>query len=973
MARGKRASNESKKETKKRIQEMRQDDTIRYQAKDLKRKTKVDDDEDTQVLSKDEINDIKEEEMARKQAKRAEKDSSKAAKKRAKLAKKEAKERKKFKYKHPMASTIIKTILLLIILAIIIAAGIFVGNFYGSLGEDLKISEADLVIKYENSYVYDKDGNELAVLSTGTKRKIVGLSEMSPYLKQAFISIEDERFETHTGVDLKRTVAAGVTFITHAGNSSFGGSTITQQLIKNITDNGKERSGASGVQRKIKEMAKAIQVEHILSKDQILELYLNTIFVGGNDINGVALGALYYFNKDVKDLTLAECAFMAGINNRPNYYNPFSSDNTNEDGTTKQEKLDEINKRIKTVLGKMKDLGKISEEEYNGAIAQVDGGMPFNQGNANSTVDVSYHTEAAIKQILKQLEEEKGMSHDMAEVYLYSSGLRIYTTQDTVIQNIVEEELQKDKYAITTRENSKTDAPQQSMACMTIIEPVLGHVVATGAGTDENLRKTRLGYLNWPTENKKSTGSSIKPLAVIAPGLQSGRLTAATVFYDGPTRFPGGYSPKEWFAGFKNANMTMRDAIAYSCNIPNVKGLSTVGVDYAMEICGKLGLTGLENEGLSLALGGLDEGLTTLQMAAAYAAISNNGIYVEPTFYTKVTDKAGNVILEPQQRIEQVISKENAYIEKTILQSVVTGHNAAFGNTASYCQIPGIDTAAKTGTTNGDTDRWLCGFTNYYAAAVWFGYEYAAEVHYPGTNPAGLIWSSVMKDVHGDLPNSSFERPDNIVSATICRSTGKVATGSCGSTYTELFVKGTVPGTCSGHTGVKVCKDSGLLATAYCTNVETRASGKTSPEEENGNWTTQINLSSEAPTESCNIHTKAWHDAQEKKKAEEDAAKKKAEEEAAKKKAEEEAKNNVTVPNVVGKSVADAKKALSSAGFTNVSVSPKDADGKVTAQSVKAGEKKAKSTAITLTAEKKSNDNQKKEESEKKEDSTKTN
>ena len=905
------------------------EDTIRYKSKDIKPKIKANNNGETQVISQAEINEIREEEMNQKTSKQ----KLKAKKRAEKIAKKEAKEKRKFKYKHPRAATTIKIIILLLFVSIIIAAGVFAGNLYGSLGEDLKIEKEELVIKYDNSYVYDKDGNQLAILNSGekgSKRKIVSMSEMSTYLPRAYVSFEDERFYEHNGVDIKRTLGAAVTFILHAGDSSFGGSTITQQLIKNVTDNGKERSGSAGVQRKIKEMAKAIQAEQMLSKDQILELYLNTIFVGGQDVNGVALGAVYYFDKDVKDLTLAECAFMAGINNRPNYYNPFSKDNTNEDGTTKQEKLDEIHKRVKIVLNKMKERQAINEEEYKLAIADVDAGLNFKQGDgASATVDISYHTEAAIKQILKQLQEEKEMSKDMAEVYLFSSGLKIYTTQDTWVQDCLEDELVQQQYVRHTNTNSDKNGgvPQQTMACMTIVEPETGYVVATGAGTDDSLMKTRLGYLNWPTEEKKSTGSSIKPLAVIAPGLQYGALTAATSFFDGPTTFPGGYSPKEWFGGFKNDSLTMRDAVAYSVNIPHVKGLSTVGVEQAYELCGQIGMTGLGNEGLSLALGGLDEGMSTLQMASAYAMIANDGTYIEPTFYTKVTDKEGNIILEPHQEKREVMSPQNAYIEQDMLKSVVDGHNAAFGHTAGYCQIPGMDTAAKTGTTNGDTDRWLCGFTKYYSAAVWFGYQYSAEVTGFGQNPAGTIWANVMKAIHTDLENRDFEEPPGITAATICRDTGCVAGPSCHNTYVEIFVAGTVPGGCEGHTTIEVCTETGDLATEYCPSKQTRIVGRIGPEEQNGHWTTRYNFNDEVPDATCSKHTKAWAEA-------------------------EEDKKKATVPDVVGKTVSDAKKALNNAGFTSITVSPSDATGKVTKQSAKAGDKIYKTTGITLTADK---------------------
>ena len=327
----------------------------------------------------------------------------------------------KFKDKHPRVSTGIKIGLVVVMLLVIIGVGVGVGTFFGVFGEELKISEKDLVIKYKNSIVYDKDENELAVLSGGTKRQIISMDEMGEYLPKAFVAIEDERFYTHNGVDLKRTAAATLTFITHAGNSSFGGSTITQQLVKNITTD-KEDSGLGGVLRKIKEMSKAIQVEQYLSKDQILELYLNIIFVGGDDINGVQLGSIYYFDKPAKDLSIAESAFLAGINHSPNGYNPFKEDEK------KDSRIEKGKKRTKTVLGKMEELGYITEEQEKTAAAEVDNGLAFKQGDgASTTVDISYHTEAAIKQIKKQMKEANpDMSDDVIELTLYSSGYKIY-------------------------------------------------------------------------------------------------------------------------------------------------------------------------------------------------------------------------------------------------------------------------------------------------------------------------------------------------------------------------------------------------------------------------------------------------------------------------------------------------------------------------------------------------------------------
>ena len=756
--------------------------------------------------------------------------------------------KQKFKVRHPKAATAIKIGIIAAIVLAIIGGGVLIGTFFGLFGDELKISESDLVIKFKNSTVYDKDGNELATLSGGTKRKIVSMSEMAEYLPKAYVAIEDERFEKHNGVDLKRTAAATVTFLTHAGNSSFGGSTITQQLVKNITTDDDD-SGVAGVLRKVKEMAKAIQIEQYLSKDQILELYLNIIFVGGDDINGVALGSVYYFDKDVKDLSIAECAYLAGINHSPNLYKPFKDD---PDGAMKER----INKRVKTVLNKMKELKYINEEQYADAVKEVEAGLPFKKGNgANVTVDISYHTEAALDQIIDQLKEEKGMDKQMAELYLYSSGFHIYTTQDSTIQARVEEEVTKPAYFTTqTYKDKKTGekVKEYSMPTMVVVNHTTGQVVAcaTGIGSskDERSATTKIGYMNWPTRLRKQTGSSMKPIAVIAPGLATNTITASTIYVDCETTFPDGSKFKEYYAGWKGP-MSMRHAIGISANIPHVKALSNIGIEKSMEYCEKMGITNLKDEGLSLALGGLGQGVSPTHMAMAYATIANDGTYIEPTFYTKVEDEKGNVVLQPDQEKNEVLTPAQAYVEKSILTEPVVGT----GGTASYCKINGIDTAAKTGTTNDDCDRWLCGFTPYYTAACWYGYENSAEVHFSG-NPAGKIWAAVMKDVHKDLENKTFEKPEGVVTATICSATGKVAKEGCGATYQEVFVEGSVPDVCDGHVSLPICVESGFIAIDGVCPTEIRNFISIPEKEVDAKWNSNLAGWFNVPTETCPNH-----------------------------------------------------------------------------------------------------------------------
>ena len=759
----------------------------------------------------------------------------------------------KFRDKHPKLSKSIRIGLVVLMLLIIIGAGVLVGTFFGVFGEELKISEEDLVIKFKNSTVYDKDGNEIATLSGGTKRKIVSMTDMNEYLPKAFVAIEDERFYTHRGVDIKRTLAATATFILHAGDSSFGGSTITQQLVKNITTDD-EDSGLGGALRKVKEMSKAIQVEQYLSKDQILELYLNIIFMGGNDINGVALGSVYYFDKDVKDLSVAECAYLAGINHSPNGYNPFKEDSEGK----RQEK---IKKRTKTVLAKMEELGCITSDQKNEAITEVDNGLAFKQGEgANVTIDISYHTEAAITQIIDQLlEEHTDWNKDMAELYLFSSGLKIYTTQDTHIQAAVEEELIKEDYIkhrdIKDPKTKEIKDRRDAIPTMVVVDHTTGQVVAcaTATGDKENrTTSTKLDFMNWPTELKKQTGSSMKPISVIVPGIETGTITAATTYLDCETKFAGMDRSMKNEKSYTNTLMSMREAIARSQNIPNAKAMMDIGVDKSIEFCKKMGITNLKDEGVSLALGGLNEGISPTHMAMAYATIANDGVYLSPTYYTKVTDENGETVLEPKQDETEVMSRESAYIVKSILTAPVLSASG----TASYCKIQGIDTGAKTGTTNDSYDRWLCGFTPYYTAACWYGYEHSTEVTGFGRNPAGQIWSNVMKKIHTELPNASFEKPEGVVFANVCSVTGQLAVdGQCGAVYQEVFTEGTVPTACTGHTALPICVETGLISAGPCPT-ELRNFMVLPERETTGKWT-NVNTAgfTTPPTDTCTVHT----------------------------------------------------------------------------------------------------------------------
>ena len=812
----------------------------------------------------------------------------------------EEKSLKKTKKKHKKLKRAILIFIALIILAGLVCVGIIAGIFFS---DKYKLSKEDLTINKMNTIVKDSEGNVIATLTGDENRKIIALDEMNEYLPKAFVAIEDERYYTHNGIDIKRTLGATVTFITSGGKSSFGGSTITQQMIKNFFKDDAD-SGAKGIERKIREMARAYNAEKILSKHEILELYLNLIFMGGTNY-GVGTASEYYFNKTAKDLTLAECAFLAGINNTPNSYNPFDEENNH---------ADLIKTRTKTVLAKMKELGAITnEEDYNNAVQEVDNGLAFNKGNVTTGANYSYHTAAAIQQAITQLMEQEDLSYDTAKLKLYNNGYVIYSTQVSSIQSRIEEEYKKSKYIVNGIEKNKDGSlknEDHTQSAMVIIDHSTGQVVGTVGGLGEDADASGI---NRATQGRIQPGSSIKPLAVIAPSLEKGIITAATVYDDSATTFGGNYSPNNssHFEGL----ITVRQAIASSSNVVNVKIMSELGPANSVEMLKKFGITTVSerNEDLSLALG--TPNISPLEMAAGYATIANDGVYIQPTFYTKVEDANGNVILEAKQETHRVMSEDNAYILKDILTAPVQS------GTASGCGVSGMSTAGKTGSTESYRDRWLCGFTPYYTAATWFGFDTPERPSLSGNN-ALKIWAAVMKDIHNDLPNASFQRTGNIVTARICLDSGCTATASCTRTSTEVFVKGTVPGACEGHTTLKVCTDTNEIANPYCKNVE-EVTFLVKPEKENTKlWSTKDGGKYDIPTTTCTDH---------------------------------KAPEQVTVINVVGEKSDAAKSKLEKLGLVveiKYSEDKTKTNGVVLKQNVAKDTKVNKGSTITITVNK---------------------
>lgn len=336
---------------------------------------------------------------------------------------------------------------------------------------------------------------------------------------------------------------------------------------------------------------------------------------------------------------------------------------------------------------------------------------------------------------------------------------------------------------------------------MVIIDHKTGNVVACTGGLGE---KKTARSLNRATQSIRQTGSSIKPIAVLAPAIDKKIITAASIFDDTEKDFADGYHPTDYSNSL--GKITVRRAVESSQNIPFVEIMEKLTPKTSIKYLENMGITTLteEDNTLVLSLGGLQKGISPLEMAGAYATMANDGVYIEPTFYSKVENHSGKIILETKQKKKRVFSKEVAYILKEILTQPVTGASG----TATYCKISGVDVAAKTGTTDENYDRWLCGFTPYYTAVTWYGYDQNETIEYNNKNPAGLLWANVMARIHTGLKSAKFEKLNTVSSATICSKTGKRATTGCPNTYTEYFLWSTIPGLCNEHSGSELYENS---------------------------------------------------------------------------------------------------------------------------------------------------------------------
>lgn len=721
---------------------------------------------------------------------------------------------------------ILRSLILVLIMALIFIfiagsamAGLASGGVYGIIKTTPMLDPKLFKSMGFNSYVYDAEGNVIAELKKEENRVWINYDEIPKMLINAFVAVEDKRFFEHEGVDFKRISSAAFTYfkkLLGADVDVHGGSTITQQLIKNLT-----KKNQVTITRKLQEQWQAMQLEKVLTKEEIITYYLNNVPMGGT-FYGVETASKGYFGKDVRTLSLAECASLAGITNLPSKYMPID-----------EERQEANLSRMKMILGLMLEQGMITQSEYDEAVNEE---IHFNYnpqaGKVMQTSNQSYFVDEAIKNVKEELMKTYGYTEMAALDIIYNSGLHIYTTMDPKVQDALTETFTDPEYF--SFKNKYADEPPQ--AAMVVVD-YNGNVrgIYGGRGEKEG------SVFNRATQARRSPGSSIKPLLVYGPGIETRKITAATVVDDVKQYLLTNKPNEEWPKNVekKNYGLTgVREGLYRSRNVVATLLLKNyVGLDTALSYLKKLGMDRTNEKYLSIAMGGFNEGMTPLEMAGAYTVFANKGVYTKPTFFTEVKDNEGNVILSNKPEREQVFSEQTVYIMDSMMEDVVKRGTASGYGTIKYKNADGktitIQSAGKTGTSDKTLDKWFAGFTPYYVGVTWYGYDKNVTIMSDESNVALKIWNAVMNKIHEGLePKTFFDTtPPNIVKRTICIDSGKIATDLCkndprGSRVREeYFIEGTEPSysdTCNVHISAKVCTASKdaygryLLATEYC-------------------------------------------------------------------------------------------------------------------------------------------------------------
>ena len=740
---------------------------------------------------------------------------------------------------------VIVSLLLLCVIGVA-GAGVFA---YQIIQNTPEVTAEDIMPQGYTSFIVDQNGNQIERLNDSSSNRVYRTYDQIPeYMAHAFVAIEDERFYEHNGIDLQGIIRAGVIGITNGFNFTEGASTLTQQLIKNnvFPDFVNEETLFDRVERKLQEQYLALQIEKDLSKEEILEAYMNTINLGQGCL-GVQAASTRYFNKNVSDLTLSECAVIAAITQNPTRYDPVKNPDDNAE-------------RRQRVLDNMLEQGYISQQEYDEAVADNVYDRILETAAATTNDEpYSYFVDALIEQLVNDLMTEKGYSEAQAYNLIYSGGLTITATQDSEIQKICDEEVADVgdylsvteyglEYALTihredgTAENysqeqlasyirdkydddyplvfSSEDAANEMIAeykstlnigendtvdeninltlqpqvSVVLMDQYTGQVKAIVGGRGE--KKTSLS-LNRATGSTRQPGSCFKILSTYAPALNECGMNLSSPIVDEYYEYKTGQEVRNWdltHVGTTN----MRYAIEHSINVCAVRTLTeVVGEEKGFEYLENFGITTLTDEdrtSQAKALGGITNGVYNIELTAAYAAIANGGTYTEPILYTQVLDHDGNVLLDNSTPdTHEVIKESTAYLLTNAMEDVI---NQGTGTSA---RLDNMHAAGKTGTTNSSTDLWLAAYTPYYTASVWGGYDSNKPMENLSQSWHSRLWKAIMDRVHEGLEDKEFEVPSSVVEASICSETGLLAVSSCPS-YTDYFAEENVPTqSCSGH------------------------------------------------------------------------------------------------------------------------------------------------------------------------------
>lgn len=781
---------------------------------------------------------------------------------------------KSAKWGRKFALTFFNVIIIAIVAAAIIGVSAGLGVFRGIIDSAPDIGNINVQPTGFSTFVYDIDGNQIAKLVSENSNRIPVTMDMIPeYLPHAFVSVEDERFYEHNGIDIQGIIRAGVIGIT-SGTFSEGASTITQQLLKNnvFTDWVTEDSFVEKAERKIQEQYLALELEKVSTKDDIILNYMNSINLGQNTL-GVQAASQRYFNKSVSNLTLSECAVIASITQNPSRLNPISHPDANA-------------KRREKVLNNMLDQGYIDQSEYDIALADdVYSRIQSTNKEVEDTSVNTYFVDALTDDVLEDL-VAAGYNETQAYTLLYTGGLKIYSTQDPEIQEICDEVFSNPEnypenvkwylnYELTVEKKNgdmenystemfkehfkksnlkfnliyssqeealaaieeykaavmvtgdevyaeKINLTPQPQVSLTVEDQSTGVVVALvgGRGAKEGSRT-----LNRATDTVRQPGSTFKVVSTYAPALDSAGLTLASIQNDAPFNYADGTPVRNWYGEAYRGLCSLRLGIQDSLNIVAVKTLTQITPRLGFDYLQNFGFTSLvENEVIggetksdivqSLALGGITRGVTNEELNAAYATIANHGVYIKPRLYNTVVDHDGNVILDnTQPETKQVIKETTAFLLTDAMVDVVTK------GTGGSVNFGGMAIAGKTGTTSDYNDVWFAGYTPYYTATTWAGFDNNTKLTGEEKNLAKKLWKSVMAELHADLPNEAFSVPAGIVTATVCSKSGKLPIpGLCDATLTtEYFAEGTVPTeSCNVHYQGSICQYSSLPATEFC-------------------------------------------------------------------------------------------------------------------------------------------------------------